>query len=299
MLTHTFFIFIIQVIRVYTGSYWDQPLVNDDFEAMFSEDENLLIDELIDLPRSCAERKLNELVKRIRIIKVHVCLLSYLKKQMPRWVGKQKAQKRLTEKMEHIFDMVRMQHDLSPGDFPEVSAFVKSLEDQDFSQFPIADRQTIQTLDDLILKDIPNIVKGTNGVTGSKIVSDQLMNELKSEEKTDNKADPASATKQRSSFLSFILFLTKTIFLFLGLYVVSILVVSLDENNVLNIPVEVLDHLHRSFQLIKQHIYDPTHHLLKIKHTISEMMHVDTVLENTASKAALIEDIHEVVVDSS
>jgi hypothetical protein len=275
-------------------------LVNDDFEAMFSEDENLLIDELIDLPRSCAERKLNELVKRIRIIKVHVCVLSYLKKQMPRWFGKQKAQKRLLDKLEHIFDMVRLQYDLSPGDFPEVRAFAKSLEDQDFSQFPIVDRQIIQTLDDLILKDIPNIVKGTNGVTGSQFLKDQQKNIIISDEKADDKVDTVKATKQRSSFLSLILFLTKTVFLLLVLYCVAILVVSLDENNFLNLPEEVLHHLNRSFQLVKYYFYDTTNHFSKMRHVISEMMQqVDTVVENTVSEASLIEDVQEAVVEIS
>ncbi len=62
-----------EVVRVFTGSYWDEKLVHDDFKSMFESDEWLLINELVNLPKSCAERKVNEVVKRIRIIKVLNC----------------------------------------------------------------------------------------------------------------------------------------------------------------------------------------------------------------------------------
>lgn len=40
-----------EVIRVYTGSYWNGALINHDFEQMFDRDEQLLVRELIDLLR--------------------------------------------------------------------------------------------------------------------------------------------------------------------------------------------------------------------------------------------------------
>lgn len=40
-----------EVVRVYTGSYWNGALINHDFEAMFDKDEQLLVRELVDLPR--------------------------------------------------------------------------------------------------------------------------------------------------------------------------------------------------------------------------------------------------------
>jgi hypothetical protein len=40
-----------EVVRVYTGSYWNGALINHDFESMFDKDEQLLVRELVDLPR--------------------------------------------------------------------------------------------------------------------------------------------------------------------------------------------------------------------------------------------------------
>jgi hypothetical protein len=133
---------------------------------MFESDEWLLINELVNLPKSCAERKVNEVVKRIRIIKVHVCVLSYLKNQMPRYFGKKKVQETLLADLEQIFDIVRIEYNLSAGDFPDLEDFRQSLaEVEDFSTFMVADRQTLKSLDDLIVTQIPNIMKGTAGIT--------------------------------------------------------------------------------------------------------------------------------------
>lgn len=155
-----------EVVRVYTGSYWDEPLVHDDFRHMFDSDEYLLVNELINLPKSYAERKVNEVVKRIRIIKVHICILTYLRKQMPRWFGKKRVQEALIENLEQIFDVVRVAHNLSAGDFPDLEDFRKCLfEVEDFSSFMIADKKTLRRLDELISTHIPNIMKGSSGIS--------------------------------------------------------------------------------------------------------------------------------------
>ena len=128
---------------------------------MFESDESLLLNELMNLPNSCAERKLNEVVKRIRIIKVHLCLFTYLKKKTPRWFGKQAAMEDLIGNLDHIFEEVRVEYKLSGGDFPNVDKFRQCLEDvDDFSKLVTADKHTLQKLDKLIAKDIPSIMKG-------------------------------------------------------------------------------------------------------------------------------------------
>jgi GTPase SAR1 family protein len=155
-----------EVVRVYTGSYWDEPLVHDDFRHMFDSDEYLLVNELINLPKSYAERKVNEVVKRIRIIKVHICILTYLRKQMPRWFGKKRVQEALIENLEQIFDVVRVAHNLSAGDFPDLEDFRNCLfEVEDFSSFMIADKKTLRRLDELVSTYIPNIMKGSSGIS--------------------------------------------------------------------------------------------------------------------------------------
>jgi hypothetical protein len=52
---------------------------------------------IIDLPRNSVVRKINELCKRVRILKVHAYIISYLKDQMPTLFGHAKKQKELSE----------------------------------------------------------------------------------------------------------------------------------------------------------------------------------------------------------
>jgi len=158
-----------EVVRVYTGSYWDEPLQHDDFQSMFESDEWLLIHELINLPKSCIERKVNELVKRIRMIKVHVCILAYLKKQMPYWFRKKIARENLIQNLDKVFNAVQSEYKLSEGDMPDINEFAQCLmEVKDFSKFKTIDKEILRTLDDMITCDIPAIMKGAGGITGPR-----------------------------------------------------------------------------------------------------------------------------------
>ena len=84
-----------EVLRVYVGSFWDQPLMYEDNAALFEMEERDLMGDLRDLPRNNVIRKINELVKRVRIAKVHAFILSYLREQMPMLMGHQKKQKQV------------------------------------------------------------------------------------------------------------------------------------------------------------------------------------------------------------
>ena len=81
-----------EVLRVYIGSYWDQPLVFTDNKELFDLEQKDLMRDLRDLPRNSAVRKINELVKRIRTAKVHAYIISHLKDQMPMMMGHAKKQ---------------------------------------------------------------------------------------------------------------------------------------------------------------------------------------------------------------
>ena len=154
-----------EVVRVYTGSYWNGQLVNDDFERMFTKDEKLLVRELVDLPRCAAERKVNQMVNRIRLVKVHVCILGTLSKMTPRFFGKKKSREQILKDLDVIIDNVRVEFNLSKGDMPDSQEFVKYLKNfPDFSVFPQIDKALIDSLDKLIEKDIPNIVMEAENV---------------------------------------------------------------------------------------------------------------------------------------
>ena len=57
-------------------------------------------------PTPTTVRKINELVKRVRISKVHAYIISHLKEQMPMMMGFAKKQKQLIENLPAVFRTV-------------------------------------------------------------------------------------------------------------------------------------------------------------------------------------------------
>jgi hypothetical protein len=85
-----------EVLRVYVGSFWENRTTTPDNGELFEMEERDLMNDLRGLPRNSAVRKINELVKRVRIAKVHAYIIGYLKDQMPMFMGKEKKQKEVS-----------------------------------------------------------------------------------------------------------------------------------------------------------------------------------------------------------
>lgn len=62
----------LQVVRVYIGSFWSQPLLVPDNRKLFEAEEMDLFLDIQSLPRNAALRKLNDLIKRARLAKVSI-----------------------------------------------------------------------------------------------------------------------------------------------------------------------------------------------------------------------------------
>lgn len=153
-----------EVARIYVGSFRDEPLLRDEHIALFHKDEEVLKKHLEELPKACSMRKVNEMVKRVRLAVVHLCVLGHLRSRMPFLWGKEATQTRLIERLQEVFEHVRTTYQLSEGDFPKLDEFKAKLQISDFSTFPLIDRKTLMSLQALLVDDIPRIVAHVAGM---------------------------------------------------------------------------------------------------------------------------------------
>lgn len=101
-----------EVVRVYVGSFWDEPYKNKDNEKLFQAEQADLIRDLRNLPANSTIRKVNEIVKRSRLLRVHAHIISYLRTQMPSMFGKSSKQEELINNMREVFQTVQRHHNL-------------------------------------------------------------------------------------------------------------------------------------------------------------------------------------------
>ncbi|KAJ8908159.1 hypothetical protein NDN08_008253 [Rhodosorus marinus] len=155
-----------EVIRVYLGSFWDQPLAltGKTNETLFAAEKEDLISDLRGLPRNAALRRVNELVKRARLAKVHALLISHLRGSMPYLWGHEKKQKKLVGRLDQEYRKVSKLHDLAPGDFPSMDKFRAGLERFEISEFPSLSQRLVDVCDVALTRDVPNLILRIQGL---------------------------------------------------------------------------------------------------------------------------------------
>ncbi|KAL8608656.1 3-hydroxyisobutyryl-CoA hydrolase [Nucella lapillus] len=148
-----------EVARVYIGSFWDQPLHFDMNRRLFELEEQDLFKDLQGLPRNAALRKLNDLIKRARLAKVHAYIISYLKKEMPSMFGKENKKKELISKLGETFAVIQREHQISPGDFPDLKRMQEQLAFHDFTKFHSLRPKLLEAVDNMLAKDIARLMQ--------------------------------------------------------------------------------------------------------------------------------------------
>ena len=149
-----------EVMRVYVGSFWNPE--KPDFiplnrELIETEHADLLKD-LKNLPRQSAMRKVNELVKRARLARVHAFTIEHLRRELPAFFGKASKQAKLIENISEEFIKVQKMYNLPEGDFPEIEHFQESLRQIDLSTFPKLSSRQMANLDEALSVDLPALM---------------------------------------------------------------------------------------------------------------------------------------------
>lgn len=147
-----------EVARVYIGSFWDQPLRYDVNRRLFEAEEQDLFADLQSLPRNAALRKLNDLIKRARLAKVHAYIISELKKEMPSMFGRESKKKELIKNLGTIYEKIQREHQISPGDFPEIKRMQDQLQHHDFTKFNLIKPRLLEAVDKMLAEDIARLM---------------------------------------------------------------------------------------------------------------------------------------------
>lgn len=156
-----------EVLRVYVGSYWDRDYQNLHNAELFDAEANDLLSDLRGLPRHSAMRKINEFVKRTRRLKVHLLILDHLKKQFG-WFSKGKTQQKLLANLAEQFRQIAKEHNLNlRSDFPNPTRFREVIGQFDLSKFPKMKPKFIESLTDILEKDIPKLMESLPSMTVS------------------------------------------------------------------------------------------------------------------------------------
>jgi len=147
-----------EVARVYAGSFWDRPLHIDTNRRLFEAEEADLFKDLRSLPRNATLRKLNDLIKRARLAKVHAHIIGALKAEMPMIFGKDDKKARLLANLDRVFRRIEAENSFSPGDFPNVDSMRTSLANYDFSTLAPLDKTLLARVDELLEVDIAKLL---------------------------------------------------------------------------------------------------------------------------------------------
>ncbi|CAM9104940.1 unnamed protein product [Choristocarpus tenellus] len=151
-----------EVVRVYVGSFWDQELKHNAHHRLFEADQDSLTQELVNLPRLSAIRKINGVIKRTKMVKTEACILSYLREEMPRF-GKAAKRQEMLDNLGEILQLVKEMYGLHDADMPDPDALRIKLSHADFMTFPKLGPNSLRQLDDILTVEIPKVVDEGGG----------------------------------------------------------------------------------------------------------------------------------------
>jgi hypothetical protein len=152
-----------EATRVYTGSFKEgayDERGRESFE-LFDKERADLLQDLHMLPRHNFIRKINTLIRRARLAKVHTAVMNHLAAQVGA-VGKKKRpakQQELFANIRQTFQAVVQAHDLSAGDMPDPAAFARVYAQVDFGAFQPVDPKLVTTVEQLLVKELPLLMR--------------------------------------------------------------------------------------------------------------------------------------------
>ena len=148
-----------EAVRVYVGSFWDQPYQCPDWKPLFESEQSELFQDLTTLPQMSASRKINDFAKRAKVAKAHALVLAEVRRQMPTVLFfKERKKQEIIEGLDTIYRRIQTEHDLSAGDFPDQTVMKEKLKLLDWNKFRDVKKRDLDKLDKLLNYDLANLI---------------------------------------------------------------------------------------------------------------------------------------------
>lgn len=152
-----------EVLRVYISSFWDRPYdkAGAKFKDLFDKEKADLLADLRAIPRGATVRKLNELVKRARAVKVHAYIIDHIKNKVNVMWGVRGAMDKVLADLPAVFMEVMKKHNLVKGDFPDWRDFLEKLKHMDDwkHKFHRIKPKMLDDMDEVLARSLPLLMK--------------------------------------------------------------------------------------------------------------------------------------------
>jgi len=144
-----------EVTKVRVSSFWDEEYRCQDHRQLFDIDKQAVLEELRNLPGETMLRRTNTMVERMRRVRAHYCVLSFIRSQIPwflRLLGSEDRTRRwLHAHLERLLAEAKRFHKISSGDMPSLTEFGKRLFSlESVQRLPVFDSEIVEELQQAI-----------------------------------------------------------------------------------------------------------------------------------------------------
>ncbi|EEC14087.1 hypothetical protein IscW_ISCW021582, partial [Ixodes scapularis] len=92
------------------------------------------------------------------VLQVHAYIISSLRKEMPSVFGKDSKKKDLIKGLGALYAEIQREHQISPGDFPDLKEMQEKLAAHDFTKFHLLKPRLLETVDRMLAEDIAQLM---------------------------------------------------------------------------------------------------------------------------------------------
>lgn len=150
--------------RVYVSSFWGEPYQKDTDHALFQDEKEDLLYELIEqVPAQFLDRRVVDLLKHVRDVRILVLICGAFKSRLPALFGRKKAKQRFFMDYFSVVEELAEKYKISACDFPtslSVEHFLTGTSTKHFLRLEdLESRGVIRQLTQVMDVDLPKLLK--------------------------------------------------------------------------------------------------------------------------------------------